>query len=268
MIPEAIFSDAGDILLDTRSSLSAQKAALLEILSAQGIQTEEEAYALFKPYKVLGQTKLSASDAANLFFKDLGIPLNHSDFKAIQSRIENERGLAAELYPEVSDTLKEIISSGSKFVIITDSPSTGSESIQRMRALIESQLRLQGSFVPKMFRIEDYVTGCISSKDTGVKKPHPLPMDEAMRRHSISSLEKCLYVGHKSSEIFGYARMGLHVVALHWEQETDHESIELEIARYNKRHASGEIPAAITPIKTFSKLSQLRIMPGGRLGYE
>jgi len=253
-----VLSDAGDILFDSTSSINEQKAVLTDLFNRKGIKWRgNDVYNIFKSYKVLSQTKIPMEEAINLFLNDNFINATYADY----CKLINERGNCSKkikLFKDVTKTLEILNHKGIPFYILTDATEKGNNLYSKIEKMIISQLVERGVYNPYGFNVINYISGIISSKDIGVKKPNPMFFNIALKceRGSFKKSE-AVFMAHESNEIFGAANLGIDVIALNYWKEKDSIEINKKILEHNIKYKSNKINSRIYKVKHFSEIPQI-----------
>jgi len=260
--PYAILSDAGDIIIDTKSCLNMQKKCINDIYSKRkkGLKIKSEAkdtYSLFKPYKILSQTKNSLEDAINQFFKEQNINSSYEEYEKAYE--ECSLKIKPRLFPGIIKTLERLNEKGIPFILISDSYKKGLQLLEETEKLIVEELKKNGIYNRRKFDISKYIGAIVSSKDFGFKKPAPEVIQKALNLYKIKeNQEKLFFIAHESDEIFGIAKIGIDVFALNYENENDSLEISEMIKSHNQKYIEGKEKSKIYCIKKFSEILKLK----------
>ena len=252
-----VLSDAGDILFDSASNINEQKEVLRELFNRNGIDwCGDNIYNIFKPYKVLSQTKISMREAINLFLNDNFINATYADYcKLINERYNYNKKI--KLFKDVTKTLEILNYKGILFYILTDATEKGNNLYSKIEKMIISQLVERGVYNPYNFNVLNYISGIISSKDIGVKKPNPKFFNIALKcRNGFKKIE-AVFIAHESNEIFGAANLGIDVIALNYWKEKGSIEIDKKISEHNIKYKSNKVNSRIYQVKHFSDISQI-----------
>jgi HAD superfamily hydrolase (TIGR01509 family) len=65
----------------------------------------------------------------------------------------------------------------------------------------------------KFFKFKDHFSVCVYSEDTPKKKPHPAPLELALKRLRVRP-EECVYVGDAPEDVEMARRAGVHAVGV------------------------------------------------------
>jgi FMN phosphatase YigB (HAD superfamily) len=237
-----VLSDAGDILFDTRASSNRNISALTQLLREQGLtiggitikgtQIDDAfIHQLYKPYKILAHTEITEQESISMFLSSVSQHATYDAYSAILASIPDT---PRSLFPEVTQCLEQLHSMGMPFVVVSDTAKTSRESLDSLTTMIADQRLSRG--LASRFSIGAYITGVVTSKDMGVKKP-----DEMIFRYAIDSVfpalpyNETIFIAHESKEIFGAADIGMNVIAFNYQAEKDAQAIADEIASRSER---------------------------------
>jgi FMN phosphatase YigB (HAD superfamily) len=199
-----IISDSGYVLYDdTPGKLANHEAVrrLYEIGYDDFIQR-------LGPYRRRAQQDpdYSGEDALRSLSRELGIDAD--DVLAVRRSLKQARALR----DGVRETLAEIRRRGLPFVILSDTYRTADQ----LREKYEKELGLA-----------DVVTGFITSKDMGLRKPAPGMYEAACRRVAAALPEpapgcsEVAFLGHDLDELEGAHRFGLRPLAVYFRGRRD-----------------------------------------------
>jgi len=253
-----MLSDAGDILFDSVSNINKQKEVLTELFNKNGMNYSiDDVCNMFKPYKILSQTKISVREAINLFLNDNFINATYMDYgKLINKNCNYNKKI--ELFKDITKTLEIFNHRGIPFYILTDATEKGDSLYHKIEKMIISQMVERGVYNPLNFNVLNYISGIISSKDIGVKKPNPKFFNIALKcgKGSFKKSE-AVFIAHESNEIFGAANLGIDVIALNYRKEKDSVEISKKILEHNKKYKLRKVNSRIYTIKQFSDISEI-----------
>lgn len=191
---KAVLSDGGNILFPDRR----MKRQQYDLVSPHipGL-TYRDFQKGFRRFKTRAQTEpdYSIDDALRDYLESLG----HQE---VYARLSKAKIFQPALNNGVRETLGILSGKGVKFIILTDATKRGRDLLPFL----------------ERFRIADYVTDIISSKDIGVTKPDPCFFDTALRRHSLEKRD-AIFLGHDKDELLGAHMQGFRVYSLNGEQE-------------------------------------------------
>ena len=253
-----MLSDAGDILFDSASNINKQKEVLTELFNKNGMNySTDDVCNMFRPYKILSQTKISMREAINLFLNDNFINATYMDYcKLINKNCNyNEK---IKLFEDVTKTLEILNHKRIPFYILTDATEKGDNLYHKIEKMIISQLHERGVYNSSNFDILNYISGIISSKDIGVKKPNPKFFNIALKcRKGSFKKSEAFFIAHENNEIFGAANFGIDVIALNYWKEKDSVEISKKILEHNTKYKLKKVNSRIYTIKQFSDISRI-----------
>jgi FMN phosphatase YigB (HAD superfamily) len=249
-----IMADAGDVLFSTRERQDPKLAIFKALTNSAGYNYSiDELKSLYQPFKDLSQTRISEPEAVKLFFASLGTIGSFSDYL---DQIAQVKPIRNTLFPGVVNTLEYLLSEKIPFVVVSDTTRTGLETRSYLNDMINEQMGSQGS--QATLDRDRYITGIVTSRDVGVKKP-----DEKIFRIAVDSIllgepfEDTAFMAHESGEILGAAALGINVIAFNIQKEPDEESLATAIAVHNERFNSGKARSVIYSIQDFEEIIQL-----------
>jgi FMN phosphatase YigB (HAD superfamily) len=215
---KTVFSDAGDILFSSRGNWQDLKIALQAYSRDLGILDIENEYVV---YRNLAQTVMDPDQALKKFFSDIGKPQSYYGFKRPMQTLPT-------LFPGSVGTLEYLRKKSIPLWILSDSVLNRKEMKRNVEEMIVGQLKERGP-VPN-FSLDQYISGFVSSRDLGIKKPAKEFFSYALKksRHN-GSIEEAVYVAHESKEIFGALDLGFIVIACNYMKEKDYEHIQERI---------------------------------------
>ena len=202
MTLKAILSDAGGILFDDSHTKTREYNYLSRFMRV----SYRDFMASFYPFKEKTQVRpgYTRDDAFSDYLALIGREDLLSGFKEYAADYSNRYygDPSALLRPGVKDSLRLLKSKGVKFVVLTDSSQGSAE---------------YGKFLERCGIAGD-ISDIISSKDLGVKKPHPDFFRYALERHGLD-VKDAAFVGHDHDELKGAHDFGLEVIALNYQPE-------------------------------------------------
>ncbi|OIO62891.1 hypothetical protein COY26_05435 [Candidatus Woesearchaeota archaeon CG_4_10_14_0_2_um_filter_33_10] len=253
-----VLSDAGDILFDSASSINRQKEILTELFNRNGMNYSiDDVCNMFKPYKILSQTKVSMKEAINLFLNDNFINASYADYcKLINKNYNSNKKI--KLFKDVTKTLEILNCKGILFYILTDATEKRNNLYSKIEKMIVSQLVERGVYKAYNFNVLNYISGIISSKDIGVKKPNPKFFNIALKcGKGYFKKSEAVFIAHESNEIFGAANLGIDVIALNYWKEKNSVEISKKISEHNIKYKSNKLNSRIYQVKHFSDISKV-----------
>lgn len=189
---KAVFSDGGNIVFHNLKGWS------YDVIHRHLPDLSYEQWrAGFLPYKIKVQTlpNYSKNEAVSDYLTSIGQP---ELIEAVKAELPDEDS-GIELIPNVKTTLKKLYLAKTPFIILTDA---GKRSIELMPGLVTCG-------------IDKYVTDVISSKDLGIRKPHPDFFNYALAKHNLKK-EDVIFVAHDDDELEGAHKLGFQTYALNF----------------------------------------------------
>jgi len=230
---KAVLSDAEGILFKKQPNDNAEKGAINKILMGKRIRhSADETYKLFKHFRILGQTKIPEHQAINMFFAYSGIKAGYNDYSRIIAQNQTTKN---KLFNNITETLEEIRKKGIPFYMLTNSSKKGKEIHPDLEKRIIAQLKERKCYNPSRFNPKDYITGIVSSKDIGHKKPDSRFFHYCLDNEKIKP-DEALIVSRKSEDIFCAADFGLNVAALNYWDEPDFFETLMRIGTHNLKN--------------------------------
>lgn len=211
---KTIFSDAGDIIIDTRTQLETEKKVLSKLMNLD----PKEAYRLYRPFRQQSHTLKSIEECFDEFSELHNIGIDYIKFCDIVDSLKPK----TRLYDGVVETLVALNNYGIDFILLTDSPYTKRESFEMTKREIESYLLNKKSNLVDNIIFENYVKDIITSKEIGVKKTNPYFFRFVFEKlYPEKNISESVFVTHKYKEMISAMNCGIDIIALNWENEED-----------------------------------------------
>jgi phosphoglycolate phosphatase-like HAD superfamily hydrolase len=249
---KVVYSDAGGIIVPSPEP-GRQTNSIVEFFRREHGRSLDpfETKKLLRPYLDLAQTVMPEREALSLFFEQvIRESLSEKDYLAI--RITTPE---CDLRPAITPSLEKFNSLGVPFYLVSDAQWSASEMAGRVERQIVSQLKKRGVYDPSEFRFEDYVSGIVSSRDVGAKKPNPRIFDAALALVPSAAPREAVFVAHASDEIFGALDYGMNAIVAYHCNEKDRAEIEVGVRRRREEREAGKPWVEI--VKGFSGIAPL-----------
>ena len=196
-------------------------------------------------------------EAINLFLNDNFINASYADYcKLINESYNYNKKI--KLFKGVTKTLEILNYKRIPFYVLADATEKGDKLYHKIEKMVISQLVERGVYNSFNFNILNYISGIISSKDIGVKKPNPKFFNIVLKcRKGSFKKSEAFFIAHESNEIFGAANLGIDVIALNYWKEKDSVEISKKILEHNTKYKLRKVNSRIYIIKQFSDISRI-----------
>lgn len=213
---QILFSDVGDVLIPTDSLLEIQKNCLYDLVHKEKQHVfleKKEIYSLFKPYKILSQTKNSLSESIDMFFKKYSINSKYDDYRTLYELYSKDIS-PLRLNDGVVETLELLDSKNISVILLSDAVDTGEKLSECLRDLILLEKNLASKEkLNKKLNMNRYIKGYYSSKDFGVKKDNNVFIDILFSKLNLTKIDtnSLGFVGHDFDELSAMAEHDIKI---------------------------------------------------------
>jgi putative hydrolase of the HAD superfamily len=190
---KAIIFDLDNTLMDFMKMKEESVTAAVKAMVDAGLKMPLEKVK-HKIYQIYQEEGIEYQEVFNQF---LAQELGEIDYKILAAGIvayRRAREAALVLYPHVNLTIIELVKRGLKLAVLSDAPR------------LQAWLRL---CYLNLHHIFDVV---LTYEDTGVKKPHPLPFQEVLKKLKVLPEEALMVGDWPERDMLGASKLGIKTV--------------------------------------------------------